>query len=102
MKIIYNVTTKVDHSIVEEWNAWVRSFYIPTAKQTSSFLEHKILTILGDDDEHGKTFALQLTFEDLDHFLLWSKDDINAISYESKNLFGEKCLSFKTLMQVEE
>jgi hypothetical protein len=87
---------------VEEWNAWVRSYYIPTVKATASCTDHKILTILGDEDEHGKTYALQFTFDDLDHFLLWSKDDINAISFESKSLFGEKCLSFKTLMKVEE
>lgn len=92
----------MDHSIVEEWNLWVRTYYIPTVKRTASFLEYKVLTIIGDDDEHGKTFALQFTFENIDHFLSWSKEDINTISFESKNLFGDKCLSFKTLMQVEE
>ena len=66
--ILYNTTIKVEQTIHEEWLEWMQQTHIPAYIATGLFLEYKLCRILGDDDEHGITYALQFLCPDLAHY----------------------------------
>lgn len=97
---IYNITIKIDPSIHEDWLKWIPQSYIPFIEGTGKITRHQLLRLREIDDSEGPTYALQLFFD--------SKAQYNAfISRYSKELesrrmaaWGEKMLSFATLMEI--
>jgi hypothetical protein len=59
MKILYNVTIKIETTIQEEWLEWMKNVHIPDVLATECFESYRLTRILGDDDEHGVGFAIQ-------------------------------------------
>ncbi len=51
--IIYNVTTKVDHSIAAIWLQWMKEEHIPEIKATGCFANARILQLIEVDAAAG-------------------------------------------------
>ncbi len=52
--VIYNITTKIDNSIEEEWLQWQHNVFIPDVISTGLFNDHRIFKLLEQDEADGK------------------------------------------------
>ena len=57
--IIYNVTTKMDHSITTEWLKWIKDEHIPDIVATGCFSHAVVLRLVEVDETEGPTYAVQ-------------------------------------------
>ena len=57
--LIYNITIKVDHSILEEWIKWQMEEHIPEIMATGLFDRYKFFRLLEQDDTEGATYIIQ-------------------------------------------
>lgn len=97
---IYNITTLVDPAVFEQWLPWMQEVHIPAVMATGCFLRYQFVRLLEVDESHGLTFATQLYAGDrgaCDHFATAFEPTLER---ESQRLWGDKCLSFRTLMEV--
>ena len=98
--LIYNVTTKVDWSIQEAWVQWMQRVHIPEILQTGCFTGSILLRLLETDEKEGPTYAVQ--------YRAHSKADYNryielyspALRQTVIDQWGNKIISFRTLMEV--
>jgi len=102
MKILYNVTVKVDEVIHLDWLAWMKQKHIPEVMQTGCFESYRIMRILGDDNEHGVTFAMQYICPDMEAFQTYQKEFARNLQQDHADTFKDRYAAFRTLMQIEE
>ncbi|HXS58444.1 MAG TPA: DUF4286 family protein [Hanamia sp.] len=96
---IYNVTTKVDHSICKEWQQWQKDIHIPEIMKSELFYEHRFYQLLEHDDEEGKTFVTQFlthSKSDYEKYLHQFAPDLRKKSLER---WGAKVISFRSLLK---
>ncbi|MDP4283277.1 MAG: DUF4286 family protein [Bacteroidota bacterium] len=99
MMFIYNITSKVDHAVLDEWLQWQKEIYIPGAMETGFFYEHRFYQLLEHDDEDGKTFVVQFLAKsrnDCDKYLQSIAPFLNKKSFEK---WGDYVVYFQTLLQ---
>jgi hypothetical protein len=97
---IYNITFAIaDDLDVEEWLAFIKQRYLNAAVETRFFREYNVLGLLrADHGDAGSTFACQLhtdTMQKIERFESEEKGRLDALLQEK---FGEKCLSFTTVL----
>ncbi|MEO9021123.1 MAG: DUF4286 family protein [Ginsengibacter sp.] len=96
---IYNITTKVDHAILNDWLQWQREIHIPGVMATGSFTEHRFYKLLEHDDDEGSAFVTQFmaaTQADYDQYLLQFAPQLRKETLEK---WGDQVVSFRTLLQ---
>lgn len=101
MKILYNVTIKIESSLHQDWLNWMTSVHIPDVLSTGCFENFRLTRILGDDDEHGVGFAIQYTARDMDTFNIYQQRYAKALQKEHTDRYLNQYIAFRTLMQVE-
>lgn len=97
--LIYNITTKVDRQIMEDWMKWEKEIHIPEIIATGCFYDHHFYELLEHEEEDGKTFVIQ--------FLAKTKSDYENYIHEYANELRQKCfdkwnyqaVSFRTLFK---
>lgn len=58
--LIYNITTKVDHSIADAWLQWMKEEHIPEVIATGCFSQSRILRLLEVDETDGLTLLYNM------------------------------------------
>jgi hypothetical protein len=98
--LIYNVTTKVDWSIAEEWVKWMQEVHIPDVMGSGCFQRHQLVKILDIDEQEGPTYAAQFYAATKTSY----EDYINNFSATLRehviSKWGNKFISFRTLMEL--
>lgn len=97
---IYNVTTKVEHPVSTEWLQWLQQVHIPAMIATGCFTKAVILKLKAVDDSDGLTYAVQYYANnetDYEKYLANFATDLRA---EALNKWGDKIISFRTIMEV--
>jgi hypothetical protein len=98
--IYYNITSRLDINIENEWVKWMQETQIPEILNTKYFTEAKLLKINLDENESSCTYAVQLlssSKNSIDNFI---KNKARALKENSFRIFGEKALSFSTKLEV--
>ena len=97
---VYNITMKVDNSIVEEWMLWQKEIHIPEILSTGFFYDHRFYQLLEQDEEEGKTYVIQ-------YFALEKNDYQEYIQYHAPVLrekaflkWGNRVIAFRTLLKA--
>ncbi|MEO5942131.1 MAG: DUF4286 family protein [Ferruginibacter sp.] len=98
--IIYNVTTKVDHSISANWLQWIKDEHIPQMKETGCFTNAVILELLETDNTDGLTYAIQYFAESKALYNLYIEKFASIMRQQSFDKWGNKFIAFRSLMQV--
>jgi hypothetical protein len=98
--IIYNVTIKVEWSIAEDWENWMRNTHIPEVLQTGCFDKHQLVRLLEVDETDGPTYAAQYYAPNLTSYDYYLQHHAPALQKKSTDLWGQKCLDFRSLMQI--
>jgi hypothetical protein len=98
--LIYNVTTKVDWSIADEWVKWMQETHIPEVMGSGCFEKHQLVRLLDIDEQEGPTYAAQyyatskISYEDyIDKYATELREKVI-------NKWGNKFISFRTLMEL--
>lgn len=97
---IYNVTTYVHWSIHEAWVQWMQQEHIPAVIATGCFEKYQLVRVLETDESEGPTYAVQYFSHMKDDYLRYVENHQARLREESRNKWGEHCLSFSSLMEV--
>jgi hypothetical protein len=99
-KIVYNVTTIVDHSVHEEWYKWMQTIQIPAAIATGLFSEAKVMKVLENHNPDGVTYAVHYyaaSFSDYQDYQATHGPLLQKAMHEK---FEGKYASFTTLLTL--
>jgi hypothetical protein len=96
---IYNITTKVDHAILNEWLQWQKEIHIPEIMSTGLFHEHRFFQLLEHDEEEGKTFVIQFVTSTKINYDKYLHDFAPQLQNKSLAKWGGRVISFRTLLQ---
>jgi hypothetical protein len=96
--IVYNVTVKVNWSILEEWLVWELAEDIPAVLATGLFDDYKFFRLLEQDEEEGPTFIIQFFTSLLDNYQKYIIEFAPARQEDGRNKWGDGFIAFRTLM----
>lgn len=99
---IYNVTSKVDHTISTAWLQWMKDEHIPEIIATGCFTKATILQLLETDDSEGLTFAIQYTAESKALYNRYLEKFAPELRQKVMAKWGNKFIAFRSIMQVIE
>jgi len=98
-KILYNVTVKIMIDSAEEWLAWMQEVHIPDVLATGKFETYKLSEIIEDDNE-GRTFAIQYVCPNMETFQSYQLDHAKKLQEEHTNRYKDRYVAFRTLMKI--
>ena len=98
--IIYNVTTKLHHSIHEQWLLWLKEEHIPELLATGCFSDAKILRLLEVDEEEGPTYAVQYFAESKALYNRYLEHHAATMRQKTIDKWQDRFIAFRSIMQV--
>ena len=90
----------MDWSIHDEWVQWMLNEHFPEMLKTGCFMNTKLLRLLETDENDGPTYAAQYfaaTRSDYDRYI---KELAPAIRKKYMEKWGDRVVTYRTLMQV--
>lgn len=97
--LIYNVTTGVDKKIEQEWLVWMREVHIPDVMKTQMFLGFRIYRVLTAEQDDTVSYAIQYQAQSINQLEQYLDKFAPALREEVKKKFGDKAVSFRTLLE---
>ncbi len=97
--IIYNVTVGVDKSIEADWLAWMKEVHIPDVMRTQMFIGSKMYRVLSVENEETVSYAIQYSARSLTEIDIYLEKFAPSLRDDVTRKFGEKALSFRTLLE---
>ena len=98
---IYNVTVNVAEEIHEEWKRWMQLVHMPDVMRTGCFVDSQLLKLLYVEDE-GHTYSVQYRFLEMKDIENYQENFASSLQAEHKAKFGDRCIAFRTLLEVVE
>ena len=98
--IVYNVTTKVDPAIKEDWLLWIKEEHIPDILETACFTAANTFQLLETDDSEGPTFIIQYFAESKSLYNLYLEKFASVMRQKAFDKWSNKFIAFRSLMQV--
>jgi hypothetical protein len=98
--IIYNVTTKVSRDVHTAWLSWLKEEHIPHIIGTGCFTHAVILHLFESDDDEGITYAVQYHAQDITVYERYIEQFANDMRKRAQDKWGNKFISFRTIMEV--
>jgi hypothetical protein len=97
--IIYNVTTKIDWSIANEWVKWMQEEHIPAILAAGHFSRYQFAKLVEEDNAEGPTYAVQYfgTLKDYNDFIQHHAETFRKMSFQK---WKDKFISFKSLLEI--
>jgi hypothetical protein len=97
--IVYNVTTKVNRAIADNWLAWQTTVHIPETMATGMFDDFSIYRLLAQDDEEGPTFITQYFTSSAERYEQYQDGFLQQADQQVFSKWGDNLVSFRTIMQ---
>ena len=97
---VYNVTTKVAHTIQQQWLQWIKEEHIPDIINTGCFTNATILQLLEVDDSEGPTYAIQYFAESKSQYNIYIEKFAPLMRQKAIEKWGDKFIAFRSIMQV--
>ncbi|BAV09974.1 protein of unknown function [Filimonas lacunae] len=98
--LIYNVTTKVDWLVHDNWLKWMQEEHIPAVMATGCFEKHQLVRLLDTDETEGVTYAVQYYANGNVSYNRYIDLYQPAFREEAVDKWKARVISFHTLMQV--
>lgn len=98
--IIYNVTTKVQHSIHQEWLVWMKVKHIPEVMESACFEKFQLVRLLDTDESEGVTYATQYYANNMNAYTLYIENFSEQLRKKTIQAWGDKIIAFRSLMEV--
>lgn len=97
---IYNITTKVDWSIHEDWRAWMEETHMPAVLGTGCFDRHQFVRVLDIDETDGPTYAIQYYTSTMARYNHYINAHAPVLRQATNAKWGERVISFRSLMEI--
>ncbi len=97
--LLYNITTKVDNAIVNEWLQWQKEIHIPEIMDSGLFHEYRLYRLLGQDDTEGKTYVTQFFIDSENNYQKYLQHFAPGLREKAIGQWGDQIISFRTLLQ---
>lgn len=94
-----NITTKVQHDIIDDWIQWQKTNNIPNFMDTGLFENFKFCSLLHHDDEEGKTFVLQFSISSWDKYESFLEIYDAEFRQKAFEKWGDAFLAFRTVLE---
>lgn len=98
--IVYNTTVKVESTIAAQWLQWLHQTHAPAILATGCFWKYQVLHLLEMDDAEGPTYAIQYYAHTPADYELYRTSFANDLQQQAASRWGDRFVSFSTLMQV--
>jgi len=98
--LIYNITFHVPNSIECEWLKWIKDTQIPFILESELLFDPQLTRILNDQQEEGKSYALQVKCNDMLTLTTWHKLHSANFQRNCTNAFGQQILFFATVLEI--
>ncbi len=98
--VIYNVTSKVEHSIAADWLQWIRDEHIGDLVSTGCFTHATVLRMIETDETDGLTYAVQYHAPDQKAYNYYIQQYAARMQEKSFSRWGDKVISFRSVLQV--
>lgn len=90
----------MDHSIGINWLAWLKEEHIPDIIHTGCFTQATILRLLEVDDTEGPTYAVQYHAASRELYNQYIEQFSAEMRKKAITQWGDKCISFRSVMEV--
>jgi Domain of unknown function (DUF4286) len=98
--IVYNITMKVNHDIVNEWIEWQKQEHIPEIMATKMFDDYKMYRLLEHDDEEGSTFTVQYFASSIEKYHEYISSFAPALRDKAFAKWGNQFTGFRSVMKL--
>jgi len=98
--IIYNVTIKVEHDIVQDWIQWMKEEHIPDLLTTGLFTDTRLCRLLEQDETDGVTFSAQYTCASIAEYHKYINEHAQEMRDRGLKRFAGKFIAFRSVMEV--
>ncbi len=98
--IVYNITMKVNHDIVNEWIAWQKEEHIPEIMATKLFDDHKMYHLFEHDDEESATFTVQYFTSSLEKYNHYISSFAPLLREKAIAKWGDQFTGFRSVMKA--
>lgn len=99
MNILYNITFKVDHDILENFKGFLTESHYPILSESPMIIKYEFFKLLGQDDRDGFTFSLQHFLPDIGTYNQYIALIDSKFKHQLWDEFGEKVLYFCTVLE---
>ena len=96
--IVYNVTVKIENSVLDDWVEWMQKTHIPDVLATNLFEDAQLRKLLIAEDD-GTTFSVQYRCHSMEKFNQYQKDFAPSLQREHTERYKDKYVAFRTLME---
>ena len=97
--IVYNVTIKIQNSVREEWVRYMQQQHIPDVLNTGCFTAYRFHHLLEQDDAEDTTYVIQYIAHDIETYFRYRDTYAPGLQADVAKHFGDKFVSFRTLME---
>jgi hypothetical protein len=98
--IIYNVTTHIATHVSAEWLQWLLEEHAPEIVATHCFTDYKVVKLLDVDESEGPTYAVQYLAESMADYQRYINEHADEMRKRATDKWGDRFISFRTIMQV--
>lgn len=97
---IYNVTTNVSETVIEDWLVWMKETYIPEMIGTGCFTGAKLSRVMVQEEMGGKTFSTQYTVKNKEIFKEFYLTHVAIMNAKVEKKFSGNYVQFQTELEV--
>ncbi|GGH81000.1 hypothetical protein HNQ91_005439 [Filimonas zeae] len=98
--LIYNITTKVDWLIHDQWLKWMKTVHVPEVMATGCFQQQQMVRLLETDETEGATYAMQYYAATEADYHRYTELFAPALRQQILGKWGARVISFRSLMEV--
>ena len=98
--IVYNVTTKLEWSIHDEWVKWMLEVHIPEVVATGCFSSGQLLKLLEIEEEDGPTYTAQYFADTKQQQEDYVTKHAAALRQKVFDKWGNRVIAFRSIMQL--
>ena len=97
--IIYNITINIDKTVHEEAIHWLKQTHVKRIMNDKIADNCHILQVMNISEEEGHTYCLHYELKDKESLVENLSDIEDKLLNDLSILFGEKVLTFSTLLE---
>ena len=98
--IVYNITLKINPSILEKWIQWQKGEHIPEIMATGLFTDYKFYKLLEQDESEGPTYVVQFFADSYEKYNKYIAEFATGLRTKSLEKWGNGFVAFRSILQV--
>lgn len=96
--IVYNVTIKVENSILDDWLLWIEK-HAPEVVDTGCFVSYSFFELLEPKVDDQRTFVVQYFAKTNEDYQRYLSDFAAQMREDGIKKFGERFVAFRSILQ---